>query len=185
MIEQPLKFLVVEDLVSDTFLFQRMLKKVSKNPDVRFSDSILSLQNALKTYIPDFIISDFNLTGFNAFDVINTVKDINQNIPIIIISGKLGNDERVANLLMEGAAGFFNKDNFQELPEKIIPVCEKILQEKKDTFDKLERERKRESSLKEMASFLRQYDLKETTKERSLLQELKKNFSGLLNMDDK
>ena len=184
MIEQSLNFLVVEDLVSDTFLFQRMLKKVSQNPEVRFSDSILSLQSALKTFIPDFIISDYNLTGFTAEDVIEIVKSIDREIPIIIISGKLGSEEKVARLLMQGAVAFFSKENFQDLPEKLIPLCQRILTEKKDTFEKLERNRKREASLKEMASFLRQYDLKESSKELSLLQELKKNFSGLLNIDE-
>lgn len=182
MIKEPIQFLVVEDLVSDTFLFQRMLKKVSDKAEVRFSDSLLSLTNALKTYIPDFIISDFNLNGFNGFDVIETAHRINKDIPIIFISGQLNSEERVAKLMMQGASGFFNKDNFQELPEKLIPLCKKILEDRKETFEKLERERKRDSSLKEMASFLRHYEVG-SKKEETLLQQLKNGLSSLLNTE--
>ena len=77
-IPKYLNFLVVEDLVSDSFLLQRQLKKLSSDPEVRFVDSKLSLINALKTYIPDFVLTDFNLIGMDAFDVIKIVKEYNR-----------------------------------------------------------------------------------------------------------
>ena len=46
-IQKKLLFLVVEDMVSDSFLLQRQLKKTCTDPEIRFADSKLSLINAL------------------------------------------------------------------------------------------------------------------------------------------
>src|SRR5690606_31083649 len=120
-------FLLVEDLVSDSFLLQRQLKKISDNPEIRFVDSELSLINALKTYIPDIIITDFNLVGMDAFDIIRIVKEYNNKIPVVVITGHLKNEADRDRLLEEGAHGFFLKEPIITLNERLLPLFISIL----------------------------------------------------------
>ncbi|TYP71634.1 response regulator [Aquimarina intermedia] len=180
MLPSSLKFLVVEDLVSDSFLIQRQLNKLCDNAEIRFADSQLALTNALKKYMPDFIISDFSLSGFDGFDVIRMVKDHDPNLIILIISGSLNNDEKVAQLLMEGASGFFLKDPINELPEKLRPVLEKLYIEKQEQLEKLDHQRKKDAALDEVASFLREFDSsREDADEDTILQTMQKSILRL------
>ncbi|WP_378184724.1 response regulator [Aquimarina sp. W85] len=180
MLPSSLKFLVVEDLVSDSFLIQRQLNKLCDNAEIRFADSELALTNALKKYMPDFILSDFNLNGFDGFDVIRMVKDHDPNLIILIISGNLNNDEKVAKLLMEGASGFFLKDPMNELPEKLRPVLQKLYVEKQEQLEKLDHQRKKDAALDEVASFLREFDSSnDTINKDSILKTMQKSIIRL------
>ena len=160
-IPKYLNFLVVEDLVSDSFLLQRQLKKLSSDPEVRFVDSKLALINALKTYIPDFVITDFNLIGMDAFDVIKVVKEYNDKIPVIVISGHLKNGDSEQQLIEAGAEGFFLKDPINNLNERLSVLLKKLLLEKKDLLDKIARERQKHEHKESEKDFLREFSEKE------------------------
>jgi DNA-binding NtrC family response regulator len=153
-----LNFLLIEDLISDTFLLQRQLKKISDNPEIRFVDSELSLINALKTYIPDIIITDFNLVGMNAFDVIRIAKEYNKKIPVVVITGHLKNEADRERLLKEGAYGFFLKEPINTLNERLLPLFTTILKSNQEDMDELGRERKRYEDSKSHSDFLRAHD---------------------------
>ena len=157
MIPKVINYLVVEDLVSDSVLLQRQLKKISEHPEIRFVDSILSLKAAVKTYIPDFVITDFNLVEFNAFDVLNTIKDYNANIPVLVITGNLKNDKDKNKLINAGADGFFYKDPISNLHERLIPVIKELIIQKKTYLESAERQRKKKSIDQENIDFLREF----------------------------
>lgn len=160
-----LNFLLVEDLVSDTFLLQRQLKKISHNPEIRFVDSELSLINALKTYIPDMVITDFNLVGMNAFDVIKIIKNYNSKIPVIVITGNLKYESDKDELIKQGAKGFFLKEPINTLNERLRPLFLEIIAEDKDELDELDSERRKYNSNKSNSDFLRQYTFGDETEE--------------------
>ncbi len=158
MIDTPLRILIVEDLVSDAFLVQKQIKKFCSNVEISVSDKELSLSVALKQFVPDIVVSDFNLEGFTGFDVIRQVKSFNKDIPVIIITGNLNNEEKAAELIMEGASGFFLKENLQNLQEKLRPLFEKFISEKKELIDRLEKQREKDAKEKELTDFLRHHD---------------------------
>ncbi|MCG2418914.1 response regulator [Aequorivita sp. F47161] len=152
-----LNFLLVEDLVSDTFLLQRQLKKISHNPEIRFVDSEISLINALKTYIPDIVITDFNLVGMNAFDVIRIIKNYNDKIPVVVITGNLKYEADKGELLKKGAKGFFLKEPINTLNERLAPLFKEIIAAEKEKLDRLSVERRKYATNKSNSDFLRQY----------------------------
>lgn len=152
-----MNFLIVEDLVSDTFLLQRQLKKISVNPEIRFVDSEISLINALKTYIPDMVITDFKLIGMNAFDVIRISKNYNDNIPIVVITGNLKYEGDKDKLLKSGAEGFFLKEPINTLNERLLPLFETIIANSQDKMDRIDRQRRKYDSSKSHSDFLREY----------------------------
>ncbi|SRX54302.1 two-component system response regulator [Aequorivita sp. CIP111184] len=156
-----LTFLIVEDLVSDSFLIQRQLKKICLHPEIRFVDSEISLINAIKTYIPDIVITDFNLIGMNAFDVIRVTKDYNNKIPVVVITAHLKNEDDKERLLEAGASGFFLKEPVNELNERLLPLFTQILEEKGKQLDKIGKERKKYDSSKSHSDFLRAFAFKE------------------------
>ena len=159
-------FLLVEDLVSDSFLLQRQLKKISENPEIRFVDSELSLINALKTFIPDILITDFNLVGMDAFDVLRIVKEYNQKIPVVVITAHLKNESDRELLMEKGASGFFLKEPINTLNERLLPLFSSIVEKNQDNLDNLDRERKRYDDRKSHSDFLRAHDFEsEASKE--------------------
>ena len=153
-IQKKLLFLVVEDLVSDSFLLQRQLKKTCTDPEIRFADSKLSLINALKSYVPDFVISDFNLNGFDAFEVIEIIKNYNPIVPVVVITGHLKNEESEQKLINEGASGFFLKDPMNDLHLRLIPVFNSILKEKKDSIETIGRKRNEMEKYKKISDYI-------------------------------
>ncbi|MBT0607003.1 response regulator [Aequorivita echinoideorum] len=157
-----LNFLIVEDLVSDSFLLQRQIKKLSDHPEIRFVDTEISLINALKTYIPDMVITDFNLVGMDAFDVIRIIKDYNSKIPVVVITGNLKNEEDSQKLLDAGASGFFLKEPINTLHERLLPVFEKIITQSQKQLETLGNERKKYDNQKAQSDFLREYTFSET-----------------------
>lgn len=157
-----LNFLLVEDLVSDSFLLQRQLKKISAHPEIRFVDSEISLINALKTYIPDILITDFNLIGMDAFDVIRIAKDYNSKIPIVVITAHLKNESDKEKLFAAGAVGFFIKEDINTLNEKLRPLFYDILEKNQEQLASLSNERKKYATEKKHNDFLRQHTFTET-----------------------
>ena len=158
MIDTPLRILIVEDLVSDAFLVQKQIKKFCTNVEISISDKELSLAVALKQFLPDIVISDFNLEGFTGFDVIKQVKAFNKEMPVIIITGNLNNEEKAAELIMSGASGFFLKENLLNLQQKLLPLFEKFISEKQELIKRLERQREKDAREKELTDYLRHHD---------------------------
>lgn len=152
-----LNFLIVEDLVSDSFLLQRQLKKISPHPEIRFVDSEISLINALKTYIPDILLTDFNLIGMDAFDVIRITKEYNKKIPIVVITAHLKNESDRERLLEAGASGFFLKEPISDLNERLLPLFKQIAEDGSKNLTDLGRERKKYDSSKSNSDFLRNF----------------------------
>lgn len=161
-IPDSLNFLLVEDLVSDSFLLQRQLKKISAHPEIRFVETEVSLINALKTYIPDILITDFNLNGMDAFDVIRIAKDYNSKIPIVVITAHLKNESDKDKLLEAGACGFFLKEPINTLDERLLPLFQEILENNQEQLTSLAHERKKYAHQKSHSDFLREHTFNET-----------------------
>lgn len=153
-----LNFLLVEDMVSDSFLLQRQLKKISNDPEIRFVDSEISLINALKTYIPDMVITDFNLVGMNAFDVLRITKEYNNKIPVVVVTGQLKYEADKEELIAKGAEGFFLKEPINTLNERVLPLFRDIIERNKQQLERLSSERRKYATSKSNSDFLREHN---------------------------
>ena len=153
-----LNVLLVEDLISDSFLLQRQFRKICKNPEIRFVDSELSLINALKTFIPNLLITDFNLVGMDAFDVIRITKEYNPKIPVVVITAHLKNEADREALLEHGAYGFYLKEPINTLNERLTPLVHSILEKNQKNMEILSKERREYVDRKSESDFLRAHD---------------------------
>ena len=98
MITKKINILMVEDSITDASLIQRQINKCVEDTEIRLVDDLLKFRHALKTFVPDFVISDYQLVGFNALDVINDLNIIYPKTPVIIITGTLNNEELALSL---------------------------------------------------------------------------------------
>ena len=113
-IKKKVNILIAEDSEADFILLLRELKKGSFILEYKTVDKISDFENEIRKNVYDIIISDFNLRGFDAFNILSSLKIQNANIPIIICSGTVG-EEKAVQLMKEGATDFLLKDNLKRL----------------------------------------------------------------------
>ncbi|MHB9101939.1 MAG: putative bifunctional diguanylate cyclase/phosphodiesterase, partial [Sulfuricella sp.] len=121
---EPLRVLVVEDSEDDTLLILRELRKGGFTPEHRRVDSPATLQAALDEAVWDIVITDHNLPEFSSEAAIRQVKKTGLDLPIIIVSGCIGEEVAVA-AMKSGAHDYIMKGNLSRL----VPAIERELRE--------------------------------------------------------
>ncbi|MGA2782984.1 MAG: HD domain-containing phosphohydrolase [Smithella sp.] len=114
MKDQSLRVLIIEDSENDALLITRELKKGGYNPVYERVETAAAMGKALKEKQWDIILCDYKMPKFNAPSAIAILKEANIDIPIIIVSGTIG--ETVAIECMRlGAQDYIMKDNLSRL----------------------------------------------------------------------
>ena len=76
------------------------------------------MRDALAREMWDLIISDYTMPQFSAAGALSVLKESGLDVPLIVISGTIGEDRAVA-LLKEGASDFVSKDMLARLVSAI------------------------------------------------------------------
>jgi len=121
------RVLLVEDSEDDAALMLRYLKKEGFAVEYQRVDCEADLKHALRNDRWDIVITDHNLPGFSSDASIATVKQFNQDMPIIIVSGTIGEDLAVT-AMRNGAHDYIMKSNLARL----APAVERELRETKN-----------------------------------------------------
>lgn len=95
-------------------------------------------EESLDSFLPDIILSDYSLPAFDAVSAFKIIKNRNLNIPFIIISGTIG-EENAVMLVKEGITDYISKNNLAPLGQKISRALKEAeeLTEKEDLIKKL------------------------------------------------
>jgi PAS domain S-box-containing protein/putative nucleotidyltransferase with HDIG domain len=109
----PLRVLLVEDSDEDAELLQRALRPLGKVTCIR-AENAGELVRGMDVFLPDVILSDFNLPAFDGNAVLKVVLERHPEIPVIIVTGALG-DEPAAELIRAGARDYVLKDRLARL----------------------------------------------------------------------
>jgi len=120
----PLRVLVVEDSEDDALLLDRELRRSGYNPRSLRVQTAERLQAALQEDTWDVVVTDHNLPGFSSEAALAIVKNSGLDLPVIIVSGSIGEDIAVAAMKM-GAHDYIMKDNLTRL----VPAIERELRE--------------------------------------------------------
>jgi DNA-binding NtrC family response regulator len=139
------KILILEDNQNDVYLLRQELNRNG----LRFTSEVVqtreSFENALDTYNPDIILSDYALPAFDGISAFNIKQIKTPDIPFIIVSGSIG-EERTVELIKEGITDYALKDKLFSLPFKICRALKDAEERKekkitddelKDQYDKL------------------------------------------------
>ncbi len=112
---QPIRLLLVEDDADDAELLIHRLRREGFAPDWKRVQSGAALQSALKIQTWDIVISDYQMPGFSGEAVLEIVRAWDADLPIIIVSGAIG-EETAVDLMRGGASDFVLKQNLARLP---------------------------------------------------------------------
>ncbi|WP_228715212.1 putative bifunctional diguanylate cyclase/phosphodiesterase [Marinobacter salsuginis] len=122
--DSPLRMLIVEDSEDDAMLLLRELRKGGIDPYSEMVDSEDRLRRSLREGKWDILITDHNMPGFSSFRVLELAKQYSADLPVIIVSGTIG--EGVAVTAMKaGAQDYIMKDNLSRL----IPAINREVRE--------------------------------------------------------
>ncbi len=121
---KPVQLLIVEDSEDDALLLVRELRRGGYEPHYRRVDSADELANALNAGGWDLVITDHNMPGFSSDAALRMVKRHNADIPVIIVSGSIGEEFAVA-AMKAGAHDYLMKDNLKRL----VPAIDRELRD--------------------------------------------------------
>ena len=93
---KPLRVLIVEDSEDDSLLMLRELKRGGYDPVHDRVETAKAMKAALKKQPWDIILCDYVMPRFSAPDALKTLKESGLDIPLIIVSGSIGEDTAVA-----------------------------------------------------------------------------------------
>jgi diguanylate cyclase (GGDEF)-like protein/PAS domain S-box-containing protein len=121
---KKLMVLVVEDSESDAALDIRALEQAGYRPSYERVEDAKQMEAALKKQAWDVIIVDHHLPEMNSFKALELLKESGQDIPVIVVSGAIG-EETAVMIMKAGAKDYVMKDNLIRL----APAVERELQE--------------------------------------------------------
>jgi PAS domain S-box-containing protein len=150
---QSLRVLMVESSEDDELLLIRKLKKGGYDAVYERVETAAAMKKALKEKQWDIILCDYSLPKFNAPSAIAILKKANIGIPIIIVSGTIG--EIVAiDCMRLGARDYIMKGNLSRLCPAIARELKKakVRNNEKHTEEKLHHEELRFQALIEHSS---------------------------------
>lgn len=121
---QPLRVLLVEDSPDDADLVLYELNEGGFDVDCSRVETGAAMCAALAEDIWDVVISDFNLPRFSTREALAVLREVDADIPFIIVSGCIGEESAIA-LMKEGVSDFVMKDKLARL----VPAIERELQD--------------------------------------------------------
>ena len=122
---KPLRVLLLEDEEHDAELIVRELKRAGYDPDWRRVDSEGAFLEQLE-HPHDVILSDNSMPGFSAMDALHHLRRRQIDLPFIIVSGSIG-EEQAVSLLRHGAADYLMKDR----PDRLGAAVTQALEQKR------------------------------------------------------
>ena len=112
---EVLKVLLVEDSTVDAELILDKLSETGYQVDQGLVDNALEMRKLLSERQWDIVLCDYSMPGFNPFEALNILREFNIDIPFIVISGTIG-EENVIKLMKAGCHDCIMKFNMTRLP---------------------------------------------------------------------
>lgn len=116
------RLLQVEDVETDAELILRELRRHGLSFESCRVWTEAGFLEALATFAPDVILSDFSMPAFNGLHALRLARELAPNAPFIFVSGSI-RAEDAANALDNGALAYLHKDDLVPLG----PAVEKAL----------------------------------------------------------
>ena len=121
----PIDTLIVEDSADDAELAVRALRGAGLEPRPLRVETTEHLEQALRESTWDLVISDFSLPKMDAREALKLVRQVDPDVPFIIVSGTIG-EERAVAAMRAGAQDYILKG---EGLERLPPAVEREVRE--------------------------------------------------------
>ena len=119
-----LKILIIEDSEDDVFLLLHELQKGGYAPEYLSVCTAEAVKRAIDDREWDIVTSDYNMPGFSALGALEILKKSGLDLPFIVVSGKIGEDQAVA-AMKSGAHDYVMKHNLSRL----VPAIEREIRD--------------------------------------------------------
>jgi PAS domain S-box-containing protein len=131
----PLRVLIVDASERDAQLIHSRLLQDGWDPEWQRVQTAEDMAAALAGREWDLIVSDFAMPRFDAFHALRLLQESGRDIPLIVVSGAIGEDVAV-NLVKEGAQDYLMKGSLTRLGHSVRQALErKLLQVEKRKSD--------------------------------------------------
>ncbi len=121
---KPLRVLMVEDSEDDVLLTILALNKGGYKPTYESVEDAEAMRKALREKTWDVVLCDYRMPKFNGLAAIALLKETAIDIPLIIVSGAIG-EETAVECMRAGAHDYVMKNN---LP-RLVPAIERELKQ--------------------------------------------------------
>jgi PAS domain S-box-containing protein len=123
---QRIRVLSVEDSQDDAKLLELELKRAGYETELMRVETTAEYRSALRNDSWDIVISDHTLPEFDSMSALNILKELELDIPFIIMSGTISEDVAV-EAMRSGARDYVLKTNMKRL----VPAVRRELKEAK------------------------------------------------------
>ena len=114
----PLRILFLEDSPEDALLNERALKKSGLMFESLRVETQEEYLQALSVFHPDLVLADYQLPAFDGLQALTLLREIDQSMPFIFVTGAMGEDMAVKTL-HHGADDYILKDRLHRLPAAV------------------------------------------------------------------
>ncbi|WP_374265015.1 histidine kinase [Zoogloea sp.] len=142
----PIRLLFIEDAENDVILLLHRFRNAGYAPTYLQVATEEGVREALQRENWDVILCDHNLPGFNAQAALRTTQELGIDLPFIIVSGVMQEDEAIA-AMRAGAHDYLSKNNL----DRLVPAVEREMREVCNRREK----RRAEQTLRQSAARLR------------------------------
>ncbi len=119
-----LRVLLIEDNEDDALLLAHRFRSSGYTLDVLRVDTPDQTEEALRSKDWDVVISDHDLPGFSAIAALGIIKQLELDVPFIIVSGMI-REETAITAMRAGAHDYLSKNQL----ERLIPAVEREVRE--------------------------------------------------------
>lgn len=111
---KALRILFVEDVPADAELAAYELRRAGLVFEPARVETESGLREALVRFVPDVVLADFTLPGFDALGVLDVVRELAPTTPVLVVTGTI-DEETAVSCLRAGAADYLLKDRLGRL----------------------------------------------------------------------
>jgi PAS domain S-box-containing protein len=120
----PIRLLLIEDAENDVLLLLHRFRNAGYAPIYRQVATDTDMRSALQEERWDVILCDHNLPGFSAQAALRLTQELALDLPFIIVSGVMQEDEAIA-AMRAGAHDYLSKNKL----DRLVPAVERELRE--------------------------------------------------------
>ena len=120
---QTYRVLLVEDESLDAELNIREIKKVLPSCIFQVVDNRNGYMDLLKNFVPDIIISDYNMPSFDGLSALKIAQKVCPLTPFIMVTGSI-NEDTAVECMKAGALDYVLKDSLKRLGSSVLNALE-------------------------------------------------------------
>lgn len=134
-----LKVMILEDRLTDQELIKRQVLKYKPESVFMLAEDKQSFLEKLDWFLPDLILADYHLPGYNGLEALIYIKENKPFVPFIFVTGGLDPNDSLGDTVLSAADGFILKDDLPKfhilLREIMDRVEEKIIAQREVVND--------------------------------------------------